>query len=55
MSEERIFSIPESLLVGILNYLALQPYQNVVSLINEIQAVIQKEQGQGKKQGGKEK
>jgi len=44
MSEERIFPISESLLVSILNYLALQPYQHVVSLINDIQVVIRKEQ-----------
>ena len=42
--EEKTYSIPESLLLGVLNYLVTQPYQNVASLINSIQVAIQGQQ-----------
>ena len=41
--KEREFKLPESLVLAILNYLVTQPYQNVVGLINGIQAELNKQ------------
>ena len=41
MPKEREYKISESLVLAILSYLVIQPYQNVVELINTIQVELQ--------------
>lgn len=48
--KEREFKLPESLVIAVLNYLVTQSYQNVVGLINGIQAELNKQANKGKKE-----